>query len=195
MLILATSVFGCAQLGEFLAVDESPTKADAIFVFAGSKAERQLEAVDLYRAGYAPVIVLTQATEEPALAELTRRGVTLPTQFSMARDILRQLGVPEAAVIAPARVHDNTAQEAATLRELAAARGWRRVILVSSRYHMRRVGMAARRALRGLPVEVVLKASRYDPAEPPDWWRRRADIRQILWEVPKLVGYAAGVGE
>jgi uncharacterized SAM-binding protein YcdF (DUF218 family) len=111
------------------------------------------------------------------------------------RDVLKQLDVPDDALVVPDRVHDNTAQEAETLRALAVARGWRRVILVSSKYHLRRVGMASRRALRGTGVEIVRRASRYDPATPEHWWRHRADLRQILWEAPKLIGYAVGVGE
>jgi uncharacterized SAM-binding protein YcdF (DUF218 family) len=113
----------------------------------------------------------------------------------MTRDLVRQLDVPDSAVITPDRIHDNTAQEASTLAALAASRSWRRVILVSSKYHMRRVGLASRRALRGSGVEVVLRPSRYDPATPGRWWQRRSDLREMLWEVPKLIGYAVGVRE
>jgi uncharacterized SAM-binding protein YcdF (DUF218 family) len=151
--------------------------------------------VDLFNAGYAPVIVLTRPTEEPAVTVLARRGIELPTRFSLMREVLQKLAVPDAAVIVPDRVHDNTAQEADTLRTLATERGWRRVILVSSKYHLRRVRMASRRALRGTNVDIVIRASRYDPAEPEHWWRHRSDLRQLLWEVPKVIGYAVGVGE
>ena len=193
--LLASGLYGCVRLGPFLAREDTLIKADAIFLFAGSQAERPLEAVDLFNAGYAPVIVLTRPTEEHAVEELARRGIVLPTRFSLMRDVLQKLGIPDSAVIVPDRVHDNTAQEAQSLREVAVARGWRRVILVSSKYHLRRVRMASRRALRGTGVEIVLRASRYDPSTPERWWRRRADLRQILWELPKLLGYAAGVGE
>jgi uncharacterized SAM-binding protein YcdF (DUF218 family) len=195
LVALSLGSLGCFRLGVFLAPEDPLTKADAIFVFAGSRASRPLEAIDLYKQGYAPLIVLTRDQEEPALAVLAERGVTLPTRFSMARDILRQLDVPDAAIVAPDRVHDNTAQEASTLAALAASRSWRRVILVSSKYHMRRAGLAARRALRGTGVEIVRRSSRYDPATPDRWWQRRSDLREMLWELPKLIGYAVGVGE
>ena len=194
-LLLACGTYGCVNLGSFLASEDELVRADAIFVFAGSQAERPLEAADLFQAGYAPVIVLTRPTEEPAVELLVKRGIVLPTRFSVMRQVLARLGIPDAAVVVPERLHDNTAQEAETLRALALARGWRRVILVSSKYHLRRVGMASRRALRGTSIEIVLHASRYDPATPARWWRHRSDLRQILWEVPKVIGYAAGVGE
>lgn len=194
-LALAIGVYSCAQLGQFLAREDPLSKADAVFVFAGSTAERQVEAADLFKAGYAPIVVITRATDDDALDELARRGIVLRTQHEITMELMGKLGVPPEQTLAPPRVHDNTAQETETLRQLAETRGWRRVILVSSKYHMRRVGLSARRALRGTSVAIVLRPSRYDPATPARWWRRRPDIREILWEVPKLVGYAVGVGE
>lgn len=195
LVILAAGTFGCVRLGSFLAAEDPLTKADAIFMFAGTQAERPLEGADLYRAGYAPVLVLTRPTEEAAIEFLAKRGIELPTRFSLMRDVLRKLEIPDAAIIVPSRIHDNTAQEAHTLRELALEHRWRRVILVSSKYHLRRVGMAARRALRDTDVTIVLRASRYDPSMPERWWQRRADVRTMLWELPKVISYAAGMDE
>jgi uncharacterized SAM-binding protein YcdF (DUF218 family) len=192
---LAAGTYGCVRLGSFLAPEDPLTKADAIFMFAGTQAERPLEGADLYKAGYAPVLVLTRPTEEPAVELLSRRGIELPTRFTLMRDVLRKLEIPDTAIIVPDRIHDNTAQEAETLRMLALTHRWRRVILVSSKYHLRRVGMAARRSLRGTDVTVILRPSRYDPAMPDRWWQHRADLRLILWELPKVIGYAVGVGE
>lgn len=193
--LIAGSAYGCRRLGTFLAREDPLVKADAIFLFAGSQAERPLEAVDLFRSGYAPLIVLTRPTEESAINVLAQRGIILPTRFSLTRDVLRKLDVPDQAILVPDRVHDNTAQESETLRELATSRRWSRVILVSSKYHLRRVRMASRRALRGTNVEIIVHASRYDPAQPERWWQHRSDLRQMLWELPKLLGYAVGVGE
>jgi len=80
------------------------------------------------------------------------------------------------------------------LRELALKYKWRRVIVVSSKYHLRRVGLAGRRALRGTDVEIVLRGSRHDAALPDRWWTRRRDIRWVAAEVPKLIVYALGFG-
>jgi uncharacterized SAM-binding protein YcdF (DUF218 family) len=195
LIVVAAGTYGCAELGQFLAREDPVSKADAIFIFAGSQAERPLEASDLYHAGYAPLLVLTRPQEEPAVELLAVRGIELPTRFGLMREVLEKLKIPDEAIIVPDRIHDNTAQEADTLRKLAVERGWRRVILVSSKYHLRRVGMASRRALRGTNVVFTLRASRYDPAVPERWWQYRSDLRQILWEVPKVLGYAAGVGE
>lgn len=194
VLLIAAGASGFAGIGRFLAREQPLEKADAIFVFAGTLAERPLEAGDLFREGYAPRIVVTRATRDQATFQLEKRGVRIPTEDDLSREVLLQLGVPAAALIMPSFVHDNTGEEARTLRELALKYKWRRVILVSSKYHLRRVRLATRRALRGTDVEIVVRGSRYDMSLPDRWWTRRRDIRWVAAEVPKLVAYALGLG-
>jgi hypothetical protein len=39
-----------------------------------------------------------------------------------------------------------------------------------------------------------MHGSRYDLSTPERWWTRRADIRWLLSEIPKLVAYRLGLG-
>lgn len=192
VVILGTSTF--VHFGRFMAREDPLQKADAIFVFAGRYVERPLEAADLYKSGYAPRIVVTRATVDQATFELERRRVRIPTEHDLTADILRQLGIPADALISPAFVHDNTGEEARTLGELARERGWRRVIIVSSKYHLRRIRVAVAHYLAGTGVDVIVRASRYDQSMPERWWTRRGDIRTLAAEVPKLVAYVLGIG-
>jgi uncharacterized SAM-binding protein YcdF (DUF218 family) len=195
VVVLAVGGWMFTQAGAILVREDPLARADAIFVFAGTYVERPLEAADLYLAGYAPRVVISRASLEPDAANAARaRGVTLADDADLRRRLLVDVGVPEAAIITSERLHDNTAEEVQTLRELATTHGWRRVIVVSSKYHMRRVSLASRRALRGTQVTLICRASRYDPATPDRWWRRRADVRMVVTELPKLAAYAAGFG-
>src|SRR5688572_24043603 len=194
-LLLVLCVYGFVHLGTFLVYEDPLQKADAIFVYAGSQAERPLEAIDLYKAGYAPVIVLTRPKEEPAVQLLAKRGIVLPTRFSLMREVFEKLGVPDSALVVPDRIHDSTGAEAVTLGQLVAARKWRRVIVVSSKYHLRRVKLASEREVRSTRADIVVRGSKYDEARPNRWWTVRADIRTLLWEYPKLFSYALGLGE
>jgi uncharacterized SAM-binding protein YcdF (DUF218 family) len=194
VVLLIAAGFAFRDAGRFLAREDRLQKADALFVFAGTLAERPLEAADLYREGFAPRIVVTRATLEQATFQLEKRGIRVPTEYDLTKEILLQLQVPPDVLVTPSFVHDNTAEEARTLRELAVAHRWRRVILVSSKYHLRRVTLASRRALRGTGVEVIARGSRYDESVPDRWWTRRSDIRWLAAEVPKLAVYALGFG-
>jgi uncharacterized SAM-binding protein YcdF (DUF218 family) len=182
-----------AGLGRFLAHEDPLQKADAIVVLAGSLMERPLEAADLYIAGWAPRIVMTYGPSDPAVAALATRGVILPSEEDLARDALIKAGVPPAAFIVPARRHDNTAQEAQTISGLVREHGWRRVIVVSSKFHLRRAGFAFRRELGDTSVEVLMHGSRYDEANPARWWASRSDLRWMLSEGPKLIAYVLGL--
>ena len=157
--------------GRYLQHEDPLVKADAIFVLAGTRLERPLEAVDLYKAGYAPLIVLSPGRPEPGEYLLKQRGLKFPLEVELQRDAIIQLGVPAAAVPATTGYIDNTAQEANLLRAMVKTNHWRRVIIVTSKYHTRRAAFAFRRGLEGTGADVIMRASRYDPSDPARWWR------------------------
>lgn len=181
--------------GRYLQHEDPLQHADALFVLAGSRLERALEAVDLYQAGYAPVLLLSPGREEPAEVVARARGLRFPREAEPLRDALTGIGIPPDAVVIGAGSADNTADEAAILRNVARERRWRRVIVVTSKYHTRRAGFAMRRALEGTGVQVIVHASRYDSADPAHWWRHRHDIRFLMDEWPKLIAYELGLSE
>jgi len=192
--LAASGAYAFVHLGTFLASEDPLAKADAIFVLSGTEMTRPLEGADLYLEGYAPRLVLSREHLEPAFAVIERRGTRLSSQVERARDALVNLGVPPTAIVLPDTLHDNTAAEAVTLRSLAQANGWRTVIVVTSKFHLRRARFAFERELRGTGVVVRMRGSRYDDAKPEQWWRQRSDIREILMEVPKFAAYALGLG-
>jgi uncharacterized SAM-binding protein YcdF (DUF218 family) len=181
--------------GRFLVRQDPLVSGDAIFVLAGGRVDRWMEGVELYRARYAPVIVLSPGRLDRSEIELRAKGIRWPAEAELARDAILQLGVPTDAVqIMPGNL-DNTAQEAAALFQFVQNRSWRRLIVVTSPYHTRRARFAFRRAFRGAPIDLVVRASRFDESDPARWWRHRADIRFVTSELEKVVLYGFGLGE
>jgi uncharacterized SAM-binding protein YcdF (DUF218 family) len=115
--------------GRYLQHEDPLRKVDAIFVLAGTRAERLLEAIDLYKEGYAPLVVLSPGRPEPGEELLRTRGILFPTEVELEGDVLRQSGLPAAAVLATNGYVDNTAQEANLLRAMVRAHGWRTVMV------------------------------------------------------------------
>lgn len=180
--------------GRVLAHEDPIADADAIVVLAGARVERWLEAVDLYRERRAPLIVLSPGRLDDAEARLHAIGIRYPREGELARDAMVQMGIPpEAMAILPGSV-DNTAAEAAAVRQRFGA-GWRSAIVVTSRYHTRRAGFAFRREFAGTPVRIIVRASRHDTSDPARWWRRRAEVRYVSSELQKLAAYMLGLGE
>lgn len=194
LVAVPAGVYAVAEVGPFLAREDTLAKADVILVLAGTPMGRPLEAADLYLLGYAPRIVLTRQTPEGGERALAERGIPFAEDVQRSRDVYLKLGIPDNAIVIPQRIHGSTAAEAITLRELATRYRWQRVIIVSSKYHLRRAAFAFRRELRGTDVRVMMRGTRYDGLEPKRWWRQRADIQQIILEVPKLIAYLLGLG-
>jgi uncharacterized SAM-binding protein YcdF (DUF218 family) len=180
--------------GRFLDHQDPLMKGDLIYVLAGARAERVMEAVDLYKEGWAPRMVLSPGITELAEIDLKKRGVIYPREGDLARNTAVALGVPADAVSVIPDAVDNTAQEAAALQRMFPGQ-LRRIIVVTSPYHTRRTGFAFRREFKNTPVEIVVRGSRYSASNPPQWWRRRGDIRYVMTELPKLAAYLAGLAE
>ena len=180
--------------GRYLQHEDPLQRSDVIFVLAGTRVERLLEGYHLYMEGYAPLILLSPGRVEPGESVLKARGIHFPSEPELSRDVLRQLGVPPTAILIPERSVDNTAQEAGLFRALIQSHGWKRVIVVTSKFHTRRTGFAFRRGLAGTGATVVMRASRFDPSDPARWWHTRPDIRFALSEWQKLIVYRLGLG-
>jgi uncharacterized SAM-binding protein YcdF (DUF218 family) len=196
-LALAAAALACFLpfAGTYLVAQQPLEHADAIVVLAGTRAERWLEAVDLFRDGWAPRIVLSRGRIDIGEAKLSALGVRFPQDADLARDAMLQMNVPADAIVLLPESLDNTAQEAASARRLAAAAGWRRIIVVTSMYHSRRAGYAFAREFRGMPMDIVMRVTRYDSAVPARWWTTRQDIRYVTSELQKLAAYRLGLSQ
>ncbi len=103
----------------------------------GSGADRLLYALQLYRAGKAPRILLTGGNVFPQPG--------LQSEAYYARDLLGQWGVPESAIVMETESR-NTIQNAEHSARIIADRGWKDVMLVTSATHMHRAVLAFRHA-------------------------------------------------
>lgn len=192
--VILLGAAGCPYAGRYLIVDEPLQPADALVVLAGTRAERWLEAVDLYRTKLAPQILLSPGIEEAAEVRVREAGIRFPTAAELSADAMRQMGIPASAISVLPQTVDNTADEAEQTRQFAAQRGWTRLIIVTSKYHTRRTRYAFEREFAGTDVRVQVHGSRYDGATPDRWWRHRADARFVLSELQKLAAYRLGLG-
>lgn len=180
--------------GRYLIVQDPLERSDLIVVLAGARAERWLEAVDLYRNGWAPRILLSPGRLEEAEVRLEQMGIRYPREAELARDAMVQMKIPSEAIAILPESLDNTAQEASAVHRMVTAAGHQRLIVVTSKYHTRRTAFAFSREFRGTPVRVLIRASQYDRARPDRWWTDRADFRYVTSELQKLLIYRLGVG-
>jgi len=136
-------------LAEPLKRSDPPVPADAIVVFAGGVGEsgkaggghqeRLKQAVDLYNAGYAPVLVLSSGF------------VYSFREAEVMRALAIDQGVPASRILLEQRAA-NTYQNVTFVHAILREHRWNRVLLVSSPYHMRRALLVWRKVAPDITV-------------------------------------------
>jgi uncharacterized SAM-binding protein YcdF (DUF218 family) len=163
--------------------------ADAIAVLSGSEVYRERDeyAAQLFKAGRAPCIVLTNDTEPGGWSQ--ERGRTM-LFVERAQETLTSAGVPRQSIeVAPGSV-SSTYDEATTLAAYARARGWRSIVVVTSGYHSRRAWWTLERVFEGSGITVGLEPAAVTQSPSPwTWWASAAGWRMVAGEYVKLVYY------
>lgn len=173
---------------------DAAAPADVVYVLGGSRVDRWLEAVEIYKAGGARRILISRGGTERAEALLAAQGIVVPTTADIARTLMvEQLGMPADAVEILRDPVDNTAHEAEMIQARARRDGWTKIVVITTRAATRRAGYAFRRVL-GNDIQVVMRDTRYDDYNATWWWRTRGDFRQTFFEFPKLIAYWLGLG-
>jgi uncharacterized SAM-binding protein YcdF (DUF218 family) len=193
--VAATAIVWSARsLGHLLHHDDPLERADVIVVLGGSWLARVAEAGDLYREGLAPLVVLSRELPDDGEQALRARGIDVPGVSDIQIRALVAMGVPREAILL-LEPQEATATEAARVGQLAPARGWRTLIVVTDKLHTARARLVISRHLEGTGARVLMRGSRYDPADVDHWWRRRNDLRYALFESQKLLAYAIGLAD
>jgi len=185
--------FGAWTAARALVVHAELAQADALVVLAGSSAyvERTRLAAELYRAGRAPVILLTNDNEPSGWSDAEQRN---PLFVERAVAELTAAGVPRAQIEILSPPVASTYDEARALRDYAARQKLRSLLVVTSAYHSRRALWTLRRVFAGSNVELGLEpvapGTRETPA-PALWWLSLRGWSSVAGEYVKLLYYHA----
>ena len=150
--LVAAWVVACLVLFTWSPWDSGPpAHADVVVMLSGSK-RRLPTALALIRRGVAPVLALSSVQQTTHWAEADR--------------LCRARRYEGAQVVCFEAVPYSTRGEARTVARLAKARGWRSIVVVTSRFHLTRAHMLFRRCYHGGLAFV---------AAPSTWWKLPLD--------------------
>ena len=171
-------------VAEPLRVVEIPRDADAIVVFAGGAGEsatagggyqeRVRQAVDLYEAGYAPRLIFSTGF------------VYAFREAEIMSSLAIDLGVPAEAIILEEQA-GSTYENVIFVRDIARSLGSRRVLLVSSSYHMRRALLTWREQVPD--IEVVATPVPGSQYYSHGYGANIQQFRGIAWEYAAILYY------
>lgn len=177
MQVVLASLLGAAALlqvlflsTKWLLAPDPPAASDLMVVLAGGAGERTETALSLFRAGYAPAILVTSFHGYPA--------------HEIA--FLQERGVPAAALIAPLRPARSTAEDAVAIEEIVRRRRVRSLLVVTSPYHCRRARLILTSALSGYGVHLTVTPSTSLYMNSSRWWESRQGWVTVPGEFPKL---------
>ena len=164
-----------------LMVEDELAPAGAIVVLGGGHPHREVGAAEIYRRGLAPRIVLVRSYwSQQASDRLRSLGVVTPDDGHVRRQLLRALGVPDSAIVTSAGLARATEDELALALQTLGP-GQEPVILVTSKYHTRRVRFCWQVLTGGTPPAMV-----HGVAEPhvrlDEWWRSEPVVLSVAQE-------------
>jgi len=133
------------------------TRSAAIVLLAGNSEERSPMAASLYRAGYAPRIILTNDGVRKGWSREHQRNL-----YAIERTEIQlvKLGVPRQAIVRLPFRKSGTVYDALAVKDYAASERLAGIILVTSDYHARRAFWIFQRVLQGLPLDIGTASAR-----------------------------------
>ena len=174
--------------GNFLIVSDPLETSDAIVILGGGDPKRALEAVNLFKKGIAPFVVVTTENPPSIFEELKSRGIILNQTFENYLKVVQGLGVPEDHVIRIEPYVGDTLDEMTRIGEFARKRGWKKLVIVTSNFHTRRAKMTARYILEPEIRAAVIPCDK-DSFDPSAWFESQAQTRIFAIEAEKLISY------
>ncbi len=173
-------------VSQALVVDDPRERADAIVVVAGATPGREETAAGLFREGWAPRVLVSRQFVGDRVQRLLDMGIRRLDFQGESVAALERYGVPREAIVTLDQPAEITETELRAVVAAARDRGWRRVILVTSPSHGRRVRLIWRRESGGA-IEGRLAAAPDECSAGGTWWRRRRCSEAVLHEYLGLV--------
>ena len=162
----------------WLKVEDKLVKADAIVVLAGdNNGERVNQAVELFREGYAPKLVMS--------------GGPLSWHLTSAKWMQKQaltMGVPKPAIILEEKSLSTIGNAEFTL-PIIKQHSWTSIILVTSPFHTRRASRVFKKVFSPALIKVITYPVQKSKFNPKGWWRRHEDQENVMWEYIKSIYY------
>jgi uncharacterized SAM-binding protein YcdF (DUF218 family) len=178
ILAAAGATLSLDAVGRALIVEDPLHPAGAILVLGGETREgdRVAHAVQLYKRGLAPLLVLSGT----------------PVGFrTHEADIMRRhaefLGVPAERILAVKHNADSTREEAGLVVPVLRSRGLKEVILVTSNYHTARAMRIFSKAAGPSGPTFLASPMQDGNFEPEGWWMTRRHAKTFVYEAIKTV--------
>lgn len=184
VLIYSFPSYCLLPVGHVLQLDQTPEKADAIVILLGDNSpERVLRAFQLYRQGFATLLVFTSGFS-PELAASKPSQLRWISNGARYQAALRSLGVRSRDIlILPDDDAFDTAEELQRIADYGRIHAWSRVLLVTSVSHSRRTDLIWSR----VGSEIMHQTIAAPEFGFPNWWEHQYSRKRVYDEYGALI--------
>lgn len=173
--------------GAFLIVADELAEAKAIVVLSGGDETRMREALDLFEAGYANIIILTETGRELENADVLH-------SFDMRIQLMNN-GIPSGNILITDSIVGSTIDEAFAVKNLLSNRQFNSAIIVTDPYHTKRTGIIFRDVFADSTIELIIRPVTSSWYNSRTWFLNPRGWQFTILEYLKLAGYALGIQE
>lgn len=171
-------------IGNFLIYEDTLMPADAIVVLSGNSSERSKKAGELYRLKMAPLVIATGGVVNQALSAY---GIEI-NDAALTEIALRRAGVDSAA-IRTIGSGTSTFEESEAILGYAHREGFKRLIVVTSKFHTRRTRNVFRKKFREVGIDVLLSGAEPEDYAVETWWNAEPAMIFVNNEYVKMMYY------
>lgn len=169
---------------EHLIREDELSKAEVAFVLGGSSQDRGKEAAKIYLEGWVPQLVTT-GENIPSVLEI--KGIQ-ETEAQITKAQIVASGVHPSVCIVLNK-GTSTMEEAHAVLEFCKRHGYRKVMVISNKYHLRRIHRVFRPMFREADIELVLHGTASSHYNELEWWKTEEGMIAFHNEYMKLLYY------
>jgi len=182
LIIFQQSILGF--IGNILISEDEPEQADAIFVLSGSPVDRAYKAASLFNKGYAPVVVAT-GSAIPSLFSVINLNIN---ESELSEMVLKRTGISQSKILVYP-FGTSTKQEYERINKVCQQKKWKKIIVVSDKFHTRRIRYTFKKKLSENGVNCLIVGAPSLRYLESVWWKSESGLLMVNNEYIKLIYY------
>jgi len=170
--------------GYFLAAADDPQPTEALFVLGGNPLERGTAAVT-YHQHYPDAALFTTGGHYPSQVEAFGYHIT---EAELTKKCMVNNGI-DSTLITPLGHAHSTFDESNEILALCKEHGYKKIGLLSSIYHLRRLRMTFQERFQKEGIQVVFIGADTENVRPDQWYKNEEGLITYFGEYIKVVYY------